>query len=876
MAKLIIGENDLATAFPQLLSEWCYEKNNIDPHKVYYGSTKIVWWKCPQCKNIYDTQIRIRAGGSNCPYCSGQRVLSGFNDLKTWCIKNNMENLLEEWDYDKNDILPSEVTRGTRKKVWWKCSRCNKGWETSIVNRTKGKGCPECGNKKIWEVKYINLINKKGSLVDTDPKLLEEWDYDNNTIDPNMITSGSGEIVWWKCKECGTNWKAPIVNRKKGRGCPECGIKKIWKVRRKNLIENKGNLFQTNAELMEEWDYDKNSLNPSVLSSGSHQKAWWKCKECGNSWEASIAGRTRGNGCPLCGKDTGAITRHKNILNRRGSLQDLNPEILDEWDYSKNIDITPKDVTVGSPEKVWWKCNKCGNSWEATVASRSRGRGCPQCARETQSSFPEQAVYYYIKKMFPDAVNGDKEQISPYELDIYIPSIKTAIEYDGQAYHKREKDLRKNKLCISKGIFLYRIRENKLGEVKETDGVKCLYIKAGDLDGLANAINEIIFDLCGTNIKISIKDDSANILNQYITKKKESSIAINYPEIAAEWDYEKNKNVKPDMLSPGSDKIVWWICKNNHSYKASVCHRVDGKGCPYCSKRKLLVGFNDFATCYPKIAAEWDYSKNNGLTPREVIGGAKKIWWICPKGHSYEATMNSRTNRNSGCSICSNIKALKGFNDLSTTNPEIAAEWDYDKNNGLLPEAVVIGSNKRVWWICPKGHSYDMPIYERKNSGCPFCAGKRVLSGFNDLETRYPEIALEWDYKKNELTPSKVTPGSRKKFWWICKKNHSYLASIAERTGHGTNCPYCANRKVLVGFNDLATIYPELVLEWDYSKNVFSPTEVVFGTPRKAWWKCSVCGYSWKSSISTRTKNGYGCPECGRKKCVISRKNNKI
>ena len=144
---------------------------------------------------------------------------------------------------------------------------------------------------------------------------------------------------------------------------------------------------------------------------------------------------------------------------KRGSILDSGLHFVEEWDYSKN-ETFPSDYTIGSGRKVWWLCSICGHSWKSRIDHRAKGVGCPQCAKELQSSFPEQAVYFYIKKCFSDAINGDRKIIKPYELDVYIPSVRVAIEYDGQAFHVKEaKDQKKNQLCREKCIRLYRIRE---------------------------------------------------------------------------------------------------------------------------------------------------------------------------------------------------------------------------------------------------------------------------------------------------------------------------------------------------------------------------------------------------------------------------------
>ncbi|MBO4413938.1 MAG: zinc-ribbon domain-containing protein [Clostridia bacterium] len=212
-------------------------------------------------------------------------------------------------------------------------------------------------------------------------------------------------------------------------------------------------------------------------------------------------------------------------------------------------------------------------------------------------------------------------------------------------------------------------------------------------------------------------------------------------------------------------------------------------------------------------------------------------------------------------------KLVVGKNDLETLYPDIAREWDYEKNGDLTPGKVGAGSKQKVWWICPKGHSYDMAVGNRTNQKqkCPYCSNKRILKGYNDLETLFPDVAKTWDYEKNgNLLPSMVTPRTNKKVFWICPNNHSYPATVAWRTNkdHPTACPYCSHNKVLSGFNDFATICPDKVKYWDYEKNgALKPNEITAHNGAYIFWKCPYCGYSWRTKVLTFSY-GNGCPKC--------------
>ena len=225
---------------------------------------------------------------------------------------------------------------------------------------------------------------------------------------------------------------------------------------------------------------------------------------------------------------------------------------------------------------------------------------------------------------------------------------------------------------------------------------------------------------------------------------------------------------------------------------------------------RLVKDENDLATVNPMLAKEWHPTKNENLNPEDITSGSsKEVWWLCPKGHSYSMVVNQRTKRGYGCPYCSGHRVLKGISDLATTNPDLAKEWNYDKNIDLTPCDVTAGSRKKVWWLCEKGHAYEQLIIKRTNRGysCPYCSGHKALRGFNDLATVNPRLAKEWHPTKNaDLTPFDVTAGSGKRVWWVCPVGHEYQATIHDRNSDDTQCPIC-NAKNQTSFPEQAILY---------------------------------------------------------------------
>lgn len=268
----------------------------------------------------------------------------------------------------------------------------------------------------------------------------------------------------------------------------------------------------------------------------------------------------------------------------------------------------------------------------------------------------------------------------------------------------------------------------------------------------------------------------------------------------------------------------------------------------------------------PVLAAEWHPTKNIGESPSTLkANSAYNAWWIGSCGHEWQAVVYAR-NRGAGCPFCANQKLLKGFNDLNTVAPEVAAEWHPTNNGDQTPDSVLAYSTKEAVWLGKCGHEWSATIAHRvKGVGCPYCNNKKVLKGYNDFLTTHSVFAAEWHPTKNNFGPDSVTAGSQKKVWWLGKCGHEWNTTIGSRTTQDHGCPYCANKKLLKGFNDFATRFPNISEEWHPTKNLpLEPSQFMMGI-EKVWWKCSVCGHEWQALPKNRVR-GSGCPICANKR----------
>ena len=610
------------------------------------------------------------------------------------------------------------------------------------------------------------------------PSLVAEWDYElNGENRPEDFTCGSQYLAHWICSK-GHKYTSKIVNRSSSKlGCPICSGRII--------VSGINDLATLNPQLASEWDAVKNDISVDSVSPNSHAYAYWKCKQCNYEWKAQIKSRNKGNGCPICGKKKAALS--KATPQKGQSFADLYPDLLKQWDYQKNKDINPWKINPGSRKRVFWICRN-GHSWEAMVSKRTRrNQGCPFCYNASKTSFPEQVIFYYISKHF-NAINRDKS--TGYEFDIMIPDKNIAVEYDGSYWHNsdfsRKMEERKNDYCKNNGIILFRIKElNEEFEDKTCyieDNV--IYYKYdSEYLFLNDAIEKLVFLIEDslsekTGIIVDIQKDKNDIVSNYEHMEYASSL-IKYSNLVNEWDYDKNGSLKPQNFKPGSEQKVFWICPQGHSYKSRISHRVNGVGCPICSNKKVLKGYNDLKTLNPTLAKEWNVLKNGELTPSDVtVSCNKKVWWICSIcGREWQATVNSRNGRKCfGCPSCNNKNSA---NKRRLTHDSFISKFNETGNENIEIIGRYINSNTKIECRCIKcGNIWNANPYNLiKGNGCPKCSKnhkKTKAEVENSLKSCNPNVSMIGKYvnchtktkfkcnicgKEWETTPSNLLSG---------------------------------------------------------------------------------------------------------------------
>ena len=555
----------------------------------------------------------------------------------------------------------------------------------------------------------------------------------------------SNEPTLWKCRKSKFHkWRTSYTEIKRGKGCPFCPSAGSGRRPCPDF-----NLATERPLIAELWHPTKNDKNPTEYLPGSNKIVWWQCpKNALHEWEAQINSLANGQGCPYCaGKRVCADN----------CLAFVEPDVAKQWHPTKNKD-TPNDLTAGSGQKRWWRC-KFGHEWKAMVATRSRGSGCPKCFK--QSSKLELRVYCELDAIL-DQVRWRDKHLGK-EIDVYLHNQKIGIEIDYVYTHqgKVKLDRDKNKLASDNGITLIRIRESKLKALSDND---ILFKKSNSEKSIVMRLAAKLHDLVE---EATDKEKIRNYIfgNRLIATKGfkkifasspapplNKSLEFLYPHLKDEWDYQSNHPLLPNMFTPGSAQKIDWRCqKCGEKWRATIAARTgsathEPSGCPSCAgirARQSLTSRNrshlnsdyNLLISHPNIAAEYHPTKN--LRPVEEVAPntGTKVWWRCSNGHEWQQPIATRTRtkkNDSGCPICRSVKVAR---------PELASEWDANKNKDT-PRDVTVGSHAIRWWKCLNGHpSYQAAVYSRlEGTGCRTCGYQKNV---NAGQQRRKEIIEE-------------------------------------------------------------------------------------------------------------------------------------
>ena len=352
---------------------------------------------------------------------------------------------------------------------------------------------------------------------------------------------------------------------------------------------------------------------------------------------------------------------------------------------------------------------------------------------------------------------------------------------------------------------------------------------------------------------------------------EDNNLLVLFPQIAKEWHPSKNKDLKPENHTHGSNKKIYWSCTKGHTYLAAIKERTrkNNTGCPFCAPQTSKPEIRILSECmsiFKEVISRYKIENYEiDVFVKDINVG---IEFDGSFYHKEKEKLDLKKNQ---------FLKHKKINLLRIRQHPLKKISDDDliiKNQVLTKSDL----NTIIWSLkkfTKKTYHSILKNYCSKDGFVNEQTFKKYLSFFpsplpeNSLSSTHPKIAQEWDYRKNfPLNPQNFTYGSSHKVFWICKKGHSYITLIKNRTGSKkAGCPYCSGKKVGAD-NNLKFIYPEIAKEWHPTKNgKLKPEDFTHRSGANVFWLCSK-GHEYKSTIARRSrtdrKNFPGCPHCKR------------
>ena len=645
----------------------------------------------------------------------------------------------------------------------------------------------------------------------------------------------------------------------------------------KSMKPNK--LSQSHPAIAKGWDSSRNiGLTPNDVNAHSRQNVWWLCAS-DHAYQVSVTSRVRSNGCKVCQKQIYLDKQLETKLASSQSVSQHSPKLLKEWNYIRNKGINPDKLSYGSNKKVWWKCNE-GHEWEVAPKTRTKGSNCPVCGYGKIGSARRIAAIkkagQSFAKAYPDLLKEwdfEKNTLSPEEIP---PKSSYRASWICKYTHKWDTTVtnrtNNHSNCPECNPQTSRIEIYILCEIRSIfpntqwrrrfDGVECdIYIpevKLGiEIDGSYWHDEKLNKD--------TIKNNFFENLDIQLVRVRD----ILLPEI----DGEQISFSKTEPLQDVTNRVIALLAGTNDAFQLYAgTQQKEAHFKEMIARLPAPPDGESLIDTHPAISQQWDFDQNAPLTPDLFSKGSnQKFWWKCEIGHLWEAAINNRAIGKSGCPECyllglsERMRRIRLKKTLSLVQASPAYLKWYDLNNNELPPSeIAIKSSVDIWWRCDQNHRFmKKPINMANNHECPTC---------NTLPVKFPEIAAQWNYNKNEDEPAKFHSGSGAKVWWLCDKGHEWETVIAQRTGNRKEgCPQCYNEKRPSLYRELAVkrngslsdLNPDYLSEWDYTKNIdITPNQVTVKSKLNIWWKCH-SGHSYQQSLGSKAR-GSICTVCNK------------
>lgn len=766
--------------------------------------------------------------------------------------------LMKFWDKERNTVDPTMVSTFDSREAFWRCKTCNYGWIQTIQNRNTAKRgkCPCHEMQRVTsDDVYPGYFHSFGEL---NPRIAPFFNDElNNGITPYKVARLSTQPVYLNCP---TNPNHPpfliVVNAIPSNppfGCPIC-------------TQQASDLYNLMIQVpisVDMWD-SSNELNLADARTYMSESAKFVCEK-GHHFSRAIRTFVKDQSCPFCMLDS--VAKH--------------PEMMRFWDVSKNIKQNPNLLSVHASEHANWLCQKCGYSWNTEINTRFISRGtCPCCEEKVVFQSGVNDLLSLLPQAALDILPEDNPNLNlssiPIRNDVFINwdchmcHYKWVTSSNGRTAKDSNKNYRLRTCPVCAGVrrtanyYIEHYPEVFADYNEEENGKPFSAIDDTEIKDLFwwNCRNEDCLETYQATIqqKISTRNSFSKGCLYCAGKKvlREKSFAALHPDMIEE--YDSRNLLDPFEVTEHSTRTVSWVCRNNpeHTWQANFYERASGyKRCPVCDphpKYKVML-----YEMYPEF--EKYYSKENRRSFKSyALQSNEKPLWTCDNGHTYPNSIYRISQRGFFyCPLCEGSIVVAEINSVTAKRKDIVDQWSC--KNDFLPEEVYYNTTSPVLWECTTcSGTYAFPVSDKRegNVSCPYCNGRRVLSGFNEI----PSWLITEYSLKNEVPISEYPVNSVHKVLWTCPTCHGdYLYRICDREIGDDSCPYCRHKKILVGFNSLADTDPDLAKEWS-SGNSDLPSEYMKSSTHRALWTCPTCHGNYFYRICDRELDDDSCPYC--------------
>lgn len=574
------------------------------------------------------------------------------------------------------------------------------------------------------------------------PDLAAEWHPSRNAgPGPESYSPKSNQKVWWQCRENPKHEWTAVIGKRHAAGCPFCrnsAHQKHWisdgnGERRQEVLADRQRLF---SELVAQ---GARRLECGALYVGSSQLLTWKCLDCDHVWQRMLRKRAiDSEGCAYCTRST---------AQSNTSLLALHPEIATQWDVEANardpkIAKGPARVPASLHHSAMWRCQH-GHAWRMHIGQRVQlGVECPIC-RPTPGRLELRLVSEIETALGLDVVCG--KPLQEWVCDILIPELKVVVEVEEFPWHlplrfadALDLDRQKSAHLQACGYRLIRVRDMRLPPVH--GGLTLSYAHGAEDLAVCKALLRALAD--GPRVGKALR-----------TRAAQYQLRDAYLDTSA--------------------------------YASRL------------AESRLPALGESLAEKFPGLAAQWCYEENLPLTPESTRADAdRRVIWQCASGHQWPESIQRRSDYDAGCRACAGLRAGSG-KQLAASYPELAAEWDDQRNGSQCPEDVELTSAESYWWRCALGHAWRASVKGRIRGAqhCPYCARELPSAEWN-LALALPGLAAWFDTEKNGRGPQTVLPQEDRNYWWKCPQGHAWKATAKAQSGPGPVCLQCQPRPI--------------------------------------------------------------------------------